>query len=132
MQHHHPPFLSPLWLRAGEGVHSEAAVPPAGGGEGGVHPGDGRRVEGAEAAAPEAGGGVRQGREAVAAGARGHGAALPAGEHEDGRAEVPAGWQVVEQGRGVGALQPGLPVPARQGPRVPPPQLTVSVSAIAD
>ena len=89
-------------------------------------------MEGAEAAAPEAGGGVRQGREAVAAGAGGHGAALPPGEHEDGRAEVPAGRQVVEQGRGVGALQPGLPLPARQGPRVPPPQLTVSVSAIAD
>lgn len=118
-------FLSPpLWHHAGEGVHSEAAVPPAGGGEGGVHPGDSRRVEAAEAAAPEAGGGVRQGREALAAGARRHGPALPPGEHEDGRAKVPAGRQVVEQGGGVGALQPGLPVPARQGPRVPSPHLT--------
>jgi hypothetical protein len=114
-----------LALHAGEGVHSEAAVPPAGVGQGGVHPGDGRRVEGAEAAAPQAGGGVRQGREALAAGPRGHGPALPPGEHEDGRAAVPARRQVVGQGRGVGVLQPGLPLPARQGPRVPSPQLTV-------
>lgn len=120
----YPFSFSALWHHAGEGVHSEAAVPPAGGGEGGVHPGDSRRVEAAEAAAPEAGGGVRQGREALAAGARRHGPALPPGEHEDGRAKVPAGRQVVEQGGGVGALQPGLPVPARQGPRVPSPQLT--------
>jgi hypothetical protein len=131
-QHRHLTSLcfNLFWLRctacnAGESVHSEAAVPAAGDGQGGVHPGDGRRVEGAEAAAPQAGGGVRQGREAVAAGPRGHGPAPPPGEHEGGRAPVPAGRQgVVGQGRGVGALQPGLPVPARKGPRVPSPQLT--------
>ncbi len=107
---------------AGEGAEPEAAVAAAGGGEGGVHPGDGRGEEGAAGDAAEAGGVVRQGREAVAGEARRRRAEVPAGEPEGGGAAVPP-EQAGEQGRRVGPLPPQLPLPARQGPRLPPPHL---------
>lgn len=125
-----PSPFTPLFL-AGEGVHPKEAVPAAGGRQGRVHPGNGRRVEGAEDTAAEARGGVRQGRQALVAGPRRHGPAVPPGEPEDGDAEVPAAGRQVEQDHRVGALQPQLPVSHCQGPRVSSPELTVCCCSAA-